>query len=333
MKIMRWTTISLSVLCAAFVTYAVTQIDETPVEARLLPAHMRGMVPWKTIFEMDLEDGTALPAHTNVLIHIPVDVDKIYRKVLFGRKGFDIRYWGYCMPENYELALNSKRRGFPGRIFMSEKERAARREKEKNTRRNQFSLLRNFSEKQLNEAEFNRGRLRHQMEIFKGGATCYVMTEAPLPLGIDKDDDGVNTYVEKDKGSDPEIADTDGDGLNDGLEVFELKTSPVMRDTDGDGIVDGLEDANRNGRTDMGETNPLEIDSDRDGLCDGLCRVGQTGDEIRGEDMNLNGKEDDGETNPTKADSDGDGILDEQEYYNCVLETGRTCNYSAFNVE
>ncbi|HOQ90191.1 MAG TPA: hypothetical protein PLX03_08640, partial [Candidatus Hydrogenedentes bacterium] len=40
-------------------------------------------------------------------------------------------------------------------------------------------------------------------------------------------------------------------------------------DTDGDGVPDGLEDRNRNGITDAGETDPLRKDSDGDGIPDG----------------------------------------------------------------
>ncbi len=229
-------------------------------------------------------------------------------------------------------------RGFPGRVFLSEKERQVRRDEEKERRRSDFTLLRDFSEARLNEAEFNRGRVRHQMEIFKGGTTCYIMTESPIPIGTDTDNDGVNEYLEIEYKTDPLIADTDGDGLKDGLEIFYLESNPTMRDTDNDGIVDGLEDLNRNGYYDFGETNPLDLDSDRDGLCDGLCRVGTNGSVVRGEDINLNSKVDTGETDPRKEDSDGNGIMDEQEYFNCIMRTGsgsgtRTCNYSAFRVQ
>lgn len=333
LKAMRRMTITLGIMCFAFVAFAVTNIEEPSLQARLLPDHMRGMVPWKTISAEEIEMGIAAPAHVNILFQIPAKEKKIYRKVLFGNSGFDVRYWGYCFPEDYEKMQQMKRRGFPGRIFLSEKERQFRREKEINKRRTQFSLFRDYSEKNLNEAKYNRGQVRHQMEIFEGGTTCYLMTETPISIGIDRDGDGVNAYIEADKKSDPDIEDTDGDGLDDGIEIFSLGTSPIMRDSDGDGIVDGLEDYNRNGRVDMGETNPLQIDSDRDGLCDGLCRIDTHSKKVRGEDVNLNGKIDKGETDPTKEDSDGDGILDEQEYFNCVLKGSKSCSYSAFQVK
>ena len=171
------------------------------------------------------------------------------------------------------------------------------------------------------------------MEIFTGGSSCYIMTEKPIPIAPDTDGDGVNLVLEKKWGSNPDKTDTDEDGIDDATEIFLLGTDPTLRDSDGDGIIDGLEDANRNGKTEMGETNPTKRDTDRDGLCDGLCRVGKNGTELRGEDVNLNGKVDEGETDPRKPDSDGDGILDEQEYFNCVLNTGGACHYSAFPIQ
>ncbi|MBU2213736.1 hypothetical protein KKC44_06245 [Patescibacteria group bacterium] len=332
-KTMQWTTVGLSVLCIAFVTYALTDIPTTTLEGRLLPSQMRGVIPWKTIFADEVERGVSLPADVNVILHIPAG-DDIPRKALFGNSGEDTRYWGYCFPESYEEALRLSRRGFPGRIFLSEAEREARREEERNMRRGKFSALNkdSLTDENLNETIDTRGRIRHQMEIFKAESSCYVMTEAPLPVGADEDGDGVNIFVENTFGSDPTIQDTDGDGLSDGLEIFSLMTSPTTRDSDGDGILDGLEDKNRNGKIDSGETNPLNIDSDRDGLCDGLCRVGSNGSIVRGEDVNLNGQVDDGETDPRKEDSNGNGILDEQEYFNCILNNGATCNYSAISV-
>ena len=62
------------------------------------------------------------------------------------------------------------------------------------------------------------------------------------------------------------------------------KTNPLIADTDGDGLLDGVEDANKNGRVDEGETDPLVADSDGDLIADGV------------EDKNGNGIVDQGET-------------------------------------
>ena len=65
-----------------------------------------------------------------------------------------------------------------------------------------------------------------------------------------------------------ELADADRDGLNLYTEN-RLGTDPALADTDGDGLSDGTEDANRNGIHDPGETDPLVADSDGDGQSDG----------------------------------------------------------------
>ena len=41
-------------------------------------------------------------------------------------------------------------------------------------------------------------------------------------------------------GTDPSLADSDGDGLNDDEEVA-IGTDPLVQDSDGDGLTDGAE--------------------------------------------------------------------------------------------
>ena len=139
---------------------------------------------------------------------------------------------------------------------------------------------------------------------------------------IDTDCDGLSDQEEfslryaGDTKTHPGLADTDWDGLLDGLEVGRTtsvdprctnfvgdadpstRTSPVLTDSDGDGIADGVEDANGNGRFDDGETDPNDPDTDHDGLTDGE------------EDENFNGRVDANESNPRLRDSDGDGAGD-----------------------
>ncbi len=57
----------------------------------------------------------------------------------------------------------------------------------------------------------------------------------------DSDLDGLSNEQELDKGTNPLLADTDGDGLTDGEEVFTYHTNPTSPDTDGDGVNDGAE--------------------------------------------------------------------------------------------
>jgi hypothetical protein len=67
---------------------------------------------------------------------------------------------------------------------------------------------------------------------------CYVSTvldDAQLP---DADRDDLPDADESAYGTSPAVADTDGDGLDDGPEVYESRTSPILADTDGDGVPD-----------------------------------------------------------------------------------------------
>ena len=83
--------------------------------------------------------------------------------------------------------------------------------------------------------------------------------------------------------------DTDGDGLWDRFEERWGATDPEMRDTDRDGIKDGLEDEDGDRLSNLGEqrfrTDPTNPDTDGDGKRDGA------------EDFNRNGK-------PNAADQD-----------------------------
>ncbi|MCP4624937.1 MAG: hypothetical protein GY850_15640 [bacterium] len=105
----------------------------------------------------------------------------------------------------------------------------------------------------------------------------------------DSDDDGILDVAEDanhngtvDSGeTDPKNPDTDGDGVQDGTELGQTsediepgtntaffqpdldpstKTDPLDPDTDGDHFKDGIEDANQNGRVDLGETDPIVWD-------------------------------------------------------------------------
>lgn len=80
--------------------------------------------------------------------------------------------------------------------------------------------------------------------------------------GGDADLDGLTNLEEHDLGTDPQNADSDGDGLGDQLELDTLQTNPFVEDTDGDGLGDGAE-VNIHG------TDPLDLDTDADGYQDG----------------------------------------------------------------
>ncbi|MBO6207612.1 MAG: cellulose binding domain-containing protein [Lachnospiraceae bacterium] len=147
----------------------------------------------------------------------------------------------------------------------------------------------------------------------------------------DTDNDSVYDYFEKYYDTDPQNADTDGDGLNDDVEIFALFTDPTSADSDGNGVADGDEDRDGDGLTVAREsefgisdecddcdadglkdgdevniygTDPMEYDSDQDGFSDG--------EEIR---LGLD---------PISKDSNGDGVPDGEEvfYQTRTFETG-----------
>ena len=77
----------------------------------------------------------------------------------------------------------------------------------------------------------------------------------------DADNDGATDLAEYAAGTNPIVADSDGDGLSDGAEIATHNTDPLKADSDGDGLNDGAE-VNSHG------TNPLLADTDGDGLSD-----------------------------------------------------------------
>lgn len=79
---------------------------------------------------------------------------------------------------------------------------------------------------------------------------------------VDSDSDNLDDVREKEIGTDPQKADSDGDGLHDGDEVIVYKTGPLTADTDGDDLSDGDEVL-------IWHTNPLNPDTDGDSYPDG----------------------------------------------------------------
>jgi hypothetical protein len=81
----------------------------------------------------------------------------------------------------------------------------------------------------------------------------------------DSDGDGLINYYEYFIGTNPNNPDSDGDSLNDGLELNILGTDPTQVDTDSDGILDGDEDNDGDGLTNAEEvqcnSDPLDSTS------------------------------------------------------------------------
>jgi|GEM_PF-2557609 len=101
-----------------------------------------------------------------------------------------------------------------------------------------------------------------------------------LPLKTDTDEDSVldgmedadldsltnqNEYL---LNTNPQLADSDNDGLDDGVESNQYHTNPILSDTDGDSVSDKDEIV-------LG-LNPLDTDSDNDGVQDNDEKIEQT---------------------------------------------------------
>jgi hypothetical protein len=132
------------------------------------------------------------------------------------------------------------------------------------------------------------------------GLTNYqeIIVRLTNPNVADTDGDGVNDGQEVSDTTNPLLADTDGDGLSDGEEKFRT-TNPLAKDTDGDGLSDLEEEINT-------KTNPLLADTDGDKISDALEDTDNDGISNLREVTEL-------KTNPLLADSDADGLSDTYE--------------------
>ncbi len=313
---------TLAMLCVSIAGIATMQRSET---LQGIVIRKQEAYTWKFITPAQVESGALIPGNTHTVFHLPETFTRISRETLLGLKGKHARYWGYCFPANYDPTIVDKRRGFPGLIFLSEKERAVRTAEEA-AQTPLFNVYDLPTDKEIQMAQARaNSTIRHQLEVFKPSTMCYIMSNESLAIGLDHDGDRLNTYLEREVSTNPKAPDSDGDGILDGIE-YASGINPATRDTDGDGLVDGIEDADWDGRLEFSETDPRNTDSDRDGLCDGMCRVKvQKKHVYTGEDKNLNGQLDDGETDPRKWSTKDDGISDQVPYYKCLAAGGTDC--------
>ena len=68
-----------------------------------------------------------------------------------------------------------------------------------------------------------------------------LLEETAAERPIDTDVDGIYDFAEVKFGSNPNVADSDGDGILDGVEVFQFGSSPISLDSDADGRTDAFE--------------------------------------------------------------------------------------------
>lgn len=124
------------------------------------------------------------------------------------------------------------------------------------------------------------------------------LIEAGNPIPQDSDGDGDDDYRDPDSDNDG-LADAAEDKNFDG-DVDASESDPTKADTDGDGLCDGLLTIGScTGAESTKGTDPNKIDTDADGLCDGSIVISPCYD-----------SEGNHNTNPLNADTDGDGLND-----------------------
>jgi hypothetical protein len=150
----------------------------------------------------------------------------------------------------------------------------------------------------------------------------------------DADADGATDRQEHDAASDPNVKDTDDDGLEDGPEINTFRSDPNLKDTDGDNLEDGPEvnlhgsdptlvDTDGDTLNDDEEvaagvdgfvTDPALVDTDDDGVSDDLdTEPTDPTNDNDGDGLGNRDERDVHSTDPLVDDSDGDGILDGEE--------------------
>ncbi|MBI2723679.1 MAG: S8 family serine peptidase [Chloroflexi bacterium] len=81
----------------------------------------------------------------------------------------------------------------------------------------------------------------------------------PKTVASDADGDGLTDSFEATIGSNPNVVDTDGDGIADGVEYKAYGTSPILTNSDGDACPDGREIASVNNDTNVNSLDLLLI--------------------------------------------------------------------------
>lgn len=298
-----------------------------PLTGRLVSQQDQGIIPTVRLDADRLRAGVSAPTDSHVIFTVPATTERIATSLMVGGPDHwnNSQYWGYCYGNESWTGT------YDGQFFFSMGARKAAMKQTKAADNDLLGIL-NDTRKKTPEG------LASIAEILHANQTCYLMANGKdfpggVPMGTDDDGDSLNSKLETEFGTNPQNADTDGDGISDGDEVFKTKTDPLFNDTDRDGLKDLCEDKNANGHLDKGETSALVSDTDRDGLCDGKgfvdgggyrsgcpeprsmqCGVSLSGERlcvervtspVFGEDMNENCIVDAGETDPKNAETFG----------------------------
>ena len=215
------------------------------------------------------------------------------------------------LPNNYKWALAALERNWDIAVFEFE--------------------MRNYAGSDLNgrlysldyalNAKFEVEKLISLTANLENYTAYYAIDFGTDPNKADTDGDGIidgqetmtGVWEYNDRvGTNPVVADTDGDGLSDGVEINQYDTDPNNPDTDYDGLMDGAEINNF-------LTDPLNMDSDNDGLSDG-DEISLMGTDPLDIDTDNDGLTDGNEvlvlrSSPTMVDTDGDGYNDADDYW------------------
>ncbi|MCJ7550915.1 MAG: hypothetical protein MUQ30_14680, partial [Anaerolineae bacterium] len=143
---------------------------------------------------------------------------------------------------------------------------------------------------------------------------------APEP---DRDGDGLTDAEEADACTESGVAcaagdsaclaaaaDSDGDGLSDGVEVIDLGTHPCLADTDGDMIDDRIEVEGFELHGVQWYLDPTAPDTNHDGISDTSECYGLTSLNLGGAQSACPDTDGDGDPDPFDVDDDGDGVPD-----------------------
>lgn len=125
------------------------------------------------------------------------------------------------------------------------------------------------------------------------------MDNAGIDYKTDTDKDRVPDYIEEKHGMDKSNSDSDGDGLDDYIEMMIPSLSPLSRDSNDNGVSDADEDYDEDGLRNYDEVNVYHTD----------CSLADTdSDTLSDYDEIFVYK-----TDPNKKDTDGDGLNDNDE--------------------